>query len=761
MKKCTLAILSFILAIFLMPSLSKGDAIDEELIIEFSNEYSARQFKIDNNIPDHQLLDRYIKISSKSNLYPLLSNYDVKSIQPNYKKLANAEITPNDPLFSNQWGLPAVNYIPELLQYEKNNLFLGGIVQLRNQQIMYQQDPISENHFSITFEPAVLSRISVELDHVEGPWTLTAYDENMNVLGAVKKELPRLDILVPRDTYKEISISIEPEPAWNQQPSIINIEGVNHGVIAVIDSGVSEHEDLCNNILYSLGEDYIEGFSSPVDNFGHGTHVTGIIMACPNNYTGIAGVAGTAAVDVIPLKVLDKNGFGGDFEISQAVNKAINLQVDVINMSLAGRGQTSILQESVKKALHQNIPVVAAAGNWNISASQVYPASYPGVITVAGVNETLAKVPSSNFGTEIDISAPGYNILSTHLNNGYKTLNGTSMAAPFVSSAAAMLKLKYPNDDLVKLRSRLLHSSKDIQDKGYDPYSGFGMLDIKNALKYSSPHRIEWLTLKENQPIPEGQSPAIAFSSELKGQRFTLLANEQTAADHIVDSLWEEHRLSDFLLGKSTLNLYSIVSGNKKEILEMNITSVRNPDAAQKSFNDVPNNYWAYNEITDSADSGIVNGYTDGTFKPEQYITRKHSVMMIQRLFKWDNLKSYISPYRDVEGDLNIPSLSILAADHNDIVKGYKNNEFRPDNFMTRAQMALVLARALGIKQNYTINNPYPFQDVSSKDEYYHAIQFLTERNIITRQEKYRPNENITRAQFSAMLFRVNEYKKR
>jgi subtilisin family serine protease len=304
------------------------------------------------------------------------------------------------------------------------------------------------------------------------------------------------------------------------------MEGVNHLVIAVVDSGVSDHKDLCQNILYSLGKDYTNGSKYPIDQNGHGTHVTGILSACLNNKIGISSVLGNATVDILPLKVLDADGLGEDFKISQAVTAAVNLHVDVINMSLAGKGQTNILEEAIREAYNNQIPVVVAAGNWSTSTEMIFPASYPSAITVSGMNSSLKKVDSSDFGWEVDISAPGENIISSYLGDSYKTFDGTSMATPMVSGAVALLKLAYPGISITELRNRLFKSTEDLLSYGYDVQTGAGMIRYDKLTNSKSISPLEWLNKKESQPYSNGEF-LISVSPEMVGKKLVIFMNEK------------------------------------------------------------------------------------------------------------------------------------------------------------------------------------------------------------------------------------------
>lgn len=739
-----------------------SDENKEEYIIYFKSVEEANSFQESHH---NQVIDQFkqtLRVSlNKHEKERLLGSKQIETIELNVSKQTTNTTPDNDPLFSKQWGLKAIDFqnVNQSANFTQRNEFLGKTIRFDNKESQYEGEPFKAEDFSIHLNQTKLSRVSVEIDHIEGPWTLSVYNEQNQLIGSNEGSLPKLDVLLPKTNYSEVTFSITYKDKWITPPSILNVIGVNHLIIGVIDSGVELHEDFCENILYSLGKDFKEKHPYPIDDNGHGTHVTGILAACTNNHVGIKGVIGNSPVDILPLKVLDKNGFGGDFEVSMAIHEAIDKKADVINMSLAGKGETLILRDAIKEALKQNIPVVAAAGNWNTSTAKIYPASYPGVITVAGITENIGKVPSSDFGWEVDISAPGHNILSTYIGNQYKPLNGTSMATPYVTGTLALIKLHFPEYDLIQLRSQLFETSVDILDKGFDPYSGYGLLNLTESLNAGvHPKEIEWLSMKDGQPIDLIEQQIIGVSSKWIGKKLTIFANDALLEERQITSNMEPVDLSKIKTAKNSINLSAFITDDERNIFEVDYISIKLPNRKQIPFTDVPSGYWASNAIIAAAQNGIVNGYQDGAFKPNANISRKHSVLMLNRLFKWENISSFDSPFHDVEGALNMETISILSAHQNHIIKGNIDQNFMPGNNLTRGQMALILARALSLSEGTPIKSPYLFKDVKEDDEFYGAVQKLTNLGIITPQEYYKPYSHITRAQFATMLFRASEY---
>ncbi len=206
-------------------------------------------------------------------------------------------------------------------------------------------------------------------------------------------------------------------------------EGVK---VAIIDTGMDyTHPDLAAN--YKGGYNAIVSTASPMDDQGHGTHVSGTIGAVRNG-SGVVGVAPKASLYAV--KVLDKNGSGQYSWIVDGIDWAIANHMQVINMSLGGGSGTEALKQVMIKAEQAGIAVVCAAGN--DSGPVNYPAKYPQAIAVSASDNADKIASFSSRGAEIAVIAPGVNIYSTRKGGGYTTMSGTSMASPHVAGLAAL-----------------------------------------------------------------------------------------------------------------------------------------------------------------------------------------------------------------------------------------------------------------------------------------------------------------------------------
>jgi subtilisin family serine protease len=307
--------------------------------------------------------------------------------------------------------------------------------------------------------------------------------------------------------------TIPNDPSWANQYGLTAIHapqgwdistGSASVIIAILDTGVDlTHPDIAVKIV--PGYDFVNSDSTPQDDNGHGTHVAGIAAASSNNGEGVAGVSWGARV--MPVKVLNAGSAGTYADVAAGILWATDHGAQIINMSLGGPNLSSTLSDAVDYAASRGVLLVAAAGN--NSGNVLYPAAYTAVIAVAATDFTNTRLPLSNFGPELDVSAPGGNIYSLNVGGGYIFRTGTSMAAPHVSGLAAVLFGIPGNASASLVRSEIEASALDLDFPGWDAYTGFGLIQMDAALalvppvaSVTAPSSRQPARTKTNTPIP-------------------------------------------------------------------------------------------------------------------------------------------------------------------------------------------------------------------------------------------------------------------
>jgi thermitase len=274
---------------------------------------------------------------------------------------------------------------------------------------------------------------------------------------------------IPNDTY------------WSSQwgPSKIKCPAgwdINKGSstvrIAIVDTGIDySHPDLSGKIV--AGYDFANNDSNAQDDNGHGTHCAGIAAALTNNARGIAGVGFNCSL--MAVKVLNASGSGTYSAIANGITWAADNGAKVISMSLGGSSGSSTLSSAVSYAWSKGAVLVAAAGN-NGSTAPSYPAYYTNCIAVASSTTSDTRSSFSNYGSWVEVAAPGSNILSTYP-GGYAYLSGTSMACPHVSGLAGLLWSKLGSTTNSTVRSKI--------ENNCDPVGSWvtkGRINVQKAL---------------------------------------------------------------------------------------------------------------------------------------------------------------------------------------------------------------------------------------------------------------------------------------
>lgn len=253
-------------------------------------------------------------------------------------------------------------------------------------------------------------------------------------------------------------------------------EGVT---VAVVDSGVAPHFALKDVVV-----DY-RNFTSDADVYdtnGHGTHVAGVIGAKAGAAKGIA-----PECKIIALKALGHSGMGSTAAVATAVRHAVEAKCDIVCMSLGSSKPDDHLHAAIRDAHKAGVIIVCAAGNDGGAVN--YPAAFAETIGVGAVDRHGNACEFSSRGKEIVVAAPGEDITSTWLADGYATISGTSMAAPFVAGLLALYvshqKREGRQTDHSKVLKALEGTCRDAGAAGHDPLYGWGLLDPHKLLNYT------------------------------------------------------------------------------------------------------------------------------------------------------------------------------------------------------------------------------------------------------------------------------------
>jgi subtilisin family serine protease len=379
--------------------------------------------------------------------------------------------------------------------------------------------------------------------------------------------------------------------------------------VAVVDTGIDFfHPDLETNVWTNPGEipgngidddqngyiddlhgyDFVSDDCDPMDDQSHGTHVAGIIGAVGDNHIGVAGVCWQ--VSLMALKAFDEKGDGLLADVIEAIDYAIRNGAQVLNASWSSPERSLALEEAVAEARRAGVVFVAAAGN-DRSAVAAYPAAYEGVVTVAATNAKDQRASFSNYGPHTALAAPGETIFSTIPNNNYDYRSGTSMAAPYVSGVAALVRARHPQFTSAEVETILRNAVDGIQA---DQYIGAGRVNAWKALAVETPLPMAKLKL------PQIISGRLTLRGTAKGERFAGYSLEHgrdiyptnwtqfhTASEPVDDAaLLEGFSTAVLAEGAHTIRL-TVTDTLGQRAVDQAVVTVRNVCIASPMHNDV------------------------------------------------------------------------------------------------------------------------------------------------------------------------------
>lgn len=362
--------------------------------------------------------------------------------------------------FDDQYLQPAfdqISALPEVVQVEYNHQVQTQTRYVPNDVLFFQQWYLDNN--------GVNGEVDADVDLPEA-WALEKGSEDV--------------LLVIMDSGVEFG-----HPEFNGREYTNPIETNNFS-----DSDGNGYIDDTN------GWDFVDNDNDPNDERGHGTAVAGIAAANGDDARGYAGVDWNCKI--MSLRVLNGNGSGSYSWLAEALYYAANIGADVVNMSLGGLGESSILSDAAAYAASQNCLLIAASGNHGTN-EPMYPASLPTVMSVGAIDwnndrcdpYSISGTGGSGFGPFIELVAPGDRIpILNHENyNDYTDVqSGTSFAAPIVSGIACLIKARFPKADATMIRN-LLHATaedelgRSFEDvPGRDDHHGYGRVNAFEAL---------------------------------------------------------------------------------------------------------------------------------------------------------------------------------------------------------------------------------------------------------------------------------------
>ena len=341
-----------------------------------------------------------------------------------------------------------------------------------------------------------------------------------------------------------VDADIDGTESWDRYKDGSNV------VVAVIDTGVKyDHEDLSDNgwintqeiagngiddddngyIDDILGYDFANSDADPMDDNGHGTHCAGILGAKGDNGIGISGIAHSA--QIMGLKFLNSRGNGDTSHAVSSIIYAVDNGAKILSNSWGGGPFSQALVDAVSYANDHDVLFIAAAGNDtnNNDINPSYPANIdlPNVISVASTDHSDQLSYFSNYGMSVDLAAPGSNILSTYHTGTYTSLSGTSMAAPYVTGAAVLLRSNFPHLSALETKAILLESVDEL-DYLNGKLATSGRLNVMKALTKAESSSYLNIHSGASGEIAPGESATIQVAIDATNKLAALYENQIT-----------------------------------------------------------------------------------------------------------------------------------------------------------------------------------------------------------------------------------------
>jgi hypothetical protein len=439
--------------------------------------------------------------------------------------------------------------------------------------------------------------------------------------------------------------------------------------IAVIDSGVyAGHEDLAgSNILQ--GVNVIDRGSDTGDTRGHGTFIIAMLAAGRNNGLGISGMVDRASI--VPIKCFSESQQTDSRYISSAIYMAVDeFSCDVINLSLGIVSDLPVLRQAVDYANSRGVIIVASAGNTGGTAL-VYPAAYPSVVGVGSVSGKNTSSYFSQRNESVFVVAPGENIISAGITDpaAYMDGSGTSFSAVHVTALAAVAKQYDRSIDAERFMRLLQQSATDLGPEGYDTTYGWGLVNTRAFLQELFKYDGRFADI-------EGHWAEEAIIQCIERGLFTGVSTDRFAPGDSVSRAMA-----------ATL-LYRLAGSPEV-----------NP--SQDRFRDVPAGKWYSAAVEWAAESGIVAGYSDGTFRPDQAVTRQELAVILCRFagtLRVDTAAGESPRFADAAAEIAAWARDAVGwCALTGLLTGRPGGLFDPQANATRAELASILVRYISL----------------------------------------------------------------
>ncbi|MBI2589431.1 S8 family serine peptidase [Candidatus Berkelbacteria bacterium] len=350
-----------------------------------------------------------------------------------------------------------------------------------------------------------LSEDAVEINQATQTAIISGEIPDLSKLAAV---LPTLESVEADEPIRIFSTPNDPRYSsqattfsqMNMQAGWDYVQGKTSAVIAVIDTGVDgTHEDLTGKVLAgrNISANTAIAANTDSDDNGHGTNIAGIAAAGGDNSIGMTGVDWQARI--LPIKAFNSDGLAETSDIVSAIEYAINQNATVITMSFGRSTPSDALEAAVNSAASRGILLVAAAGNTGES-SVYYPAAYENVIAAGAVQADNARASFSNYGSALDLMAPGVSVIATADGGGYEAVSGTSFAVPFIAGISTLVKDFHSSASASDVTSILNSTATKVSGMNgnlrTDEY-GNGVVNLADALVSAGDYQastISWST---------------------------------------------------------------------------------------------------------------------------------------------------------------------------------------------------------------------------------------------------------------------------